>query len=471
MESASLQLQVNSLKQSFNQAQTQLLASLPPSQQLNSLLQMDTLLGFDFLGDESDVATEESRLDLLKQMHAAAANLAELDAKSLEVDVCLQQKNWQKAATLIAEVRCGVESMAYLGDQPLLVQLERKLRLDEEVLLPFTEPEPKKTDLHPTLNRELLGFEAETLERVRRLILNEGQTCVSVAEHLPEHWKHQTLMVSHCAFEIVQLVYELISKHPFETANLEESLALIRLCRSGVLLFKALKQTQLSRFIEPKAAAIFYNDAIYISAFLKNIGAAIQVPHFVKPYLYFTDMIPGLKAQGEKVFSEQLAQHKGKIFECLAEVQLSDIADSYNECEDGLKRALSYLNWLTSEVQEVMNPETLTSFIDKLEAIIVNTLKAEITRLKDISASEAESIRRLLEIASVEQLALSSDTQRQRIEVIREFFDADLKQIVMMNSANKFENVFDAQQLPELIIALFVDNANRAECLRQLRFK
>jgi hypothetical protein len=220
----------------------------------------------------------------------------------------------------------------------------------------------------------------------------------------------------------------------------------------------------------PQAAAVLYNDTTLISHRLAMLSATVKVPITVKPYLHFSDLIPGLKARGEAVFNEQFAQHKGRIYSILAEVQLTDISERYKECEESLNRALAYIGNLAGTLKPILSRETLATFVDKLVSIVVNTLKSELARLTDICTAEAEDIIRLLQILSGldNHLDVQCPNQLAKVAVIRSVFDADLKQMLAMYQAGQFKDIFDRDQIRGLVVAMFEDNAKRTEFLRQL---
>ena len=299
--------------------------------------------------------------------------------------------------------------------------------------------------------------------------------------------KFPVCAVSKSVKEFVELLDQTLHDcYAKETAA--EQLDLFRTARDMVELYRAVFPTQHKADVAtiPTAAAVYYNNSMYVTHYLIVAGVKIQQhlkPHH--PYATFVDLIPFVRQLGEDAFQLEMKKQRESILRSLK--TFGDFAgvsgeDKRDEVYRGVRQGLFLLTQLSRVYKEALPAHVHKDAVGSLLNTIVSYVVKGILALEDIVSAEASELHRILDIIlekgpSIMQfseeetkdipLHCASWVQLQELAFI---LDARLYEIVDRWAQGKgsLAEHFKAVEVRTLIKALFTNTDRRAAALSKI---
>lgn len=339
----------------------------------------------------------------------------------------------------------------------------------------------------------LKNRETSVLNYVRELVLSEDVKTVEVSDFTERNsvssllvennkkkasnsgnFKLPLMSISENTHKLVEKFYEVLEEALSQSKE-SSLLKLLKLSRSIITLFKALKAHSLGhKKSQPLAAALFYNNCVYVTHHLVLMPASYmpRVPPHLKYSVYMADLIPLIKTEADSIFSEMFNGQKDNILNCLKGIKLQDIELRYSEMEKMLDRALGVLSGTARTWKEVLSAQDYCKAVGKLGDSLIAHMISLVLKLNFISTDDTPPLTQLIsKLFGIGQM-LDSPSQYfehwERLNLLVKILDSDLMGIVEMHNQGLYKGKFTLYEIRQLVKAIFEDNQNRTDALKQL---
>jgi len=339
----------------------------------------------------------------------------------------------------------------------------------------------------------LKNRETSVLNYVRELVLSEDVKTVEVSDFTERNsvssllvennkkkasnsgnFKLPLMSISENTHKLVEKFYEVLEEALSQSKE-SSLLKLLKLSRSIITLFKALKAHSLGhKKSQPLAAALFYNNCVYVTQHLVLMPASYmsRVPPHLKYSVYMADLIPLIKTEADNIFSEMFNGQKDNILNCLKGIKLQDIELRYSEMEKMLDRALGVLSGTARTWKEVLSAQDYCKAVGKLGDSLVAYMISLVLKLNFISTDDTPPLTQLIsKLFGIGQM-LDSPSQYfehwERLNLLVKILDSDLMGIVEMHNQGLYKGKFTLYEIRQLVKAIFEENQNRTDALKQL---
>lgn len=209
--------------------------------------------------------------------------------------------------------------------------------------------------------------------------------------------------VSKSVVEFVKLLDQTLQDcYAKETAA--EKLDVFRTARDMVDLYRSVVPTQHKADVDtiPMAAAVYYNNAMYLTHYL--IVTSVQVQRHLKPnheYASFVDLVPLVRKMGEDAFQLEMKKQRESILGSLMAfgdfTGLSD-EDKRDEVYRGVRQGLFQLTQLSRVYKEALPVYVHKDAVGNLLNVLVSFVVKGIIALEDIVSADAAELNRILDI-------------------------------------------------------------------------
>ncbi|XP_041352899.1 centromere/kinetochore protein zw10 homolog [Gigantopelta aegis] len=240
----------------------------------------------------------------------------------------------------------------------------------------------------------------------------------------------------------------------------------------------------------PQLAALHHNNCMFIAHHLMTLGH--QFKSKLPPALNttFLDMVPKIRRIGTESFIHQMNLQKEQLLEYLHGADgFANVADNERlfAVERAIKQVLHLLNHLQNVWQDVLPISVYRKAIGMLVNVFVEEITESIIALEDISSDDARQLSLILSgvvgkvgpmFDTTDEKASNADVELQRnvpnwrkFKELQLVINGSLHEIVDRWAEKKgpLADVFSANELKQLIRALFQNTDRRAAVLAKIR--
>jgi centromere/kinetochore protein ZW10 len=267
-----------------------------------------------------------------------------------------------------------------------------------------------------------------------------------------------------------------------------EKLDVFRVARDMVDLFRAVFPTHHESDIAtiPMAAAVYYNNCMYVTHYLIVTGAKIRENLGANlPQCTFVDLVPFVRRMGEDTFQLEMKKQRESVLRSLKTFgNFMGVSgdDKRDEVYRGIRQGLFQLTQLSRVYKEALPAHVHKDSVGSLLDVLVSYVVKGILALEDIVSNDAAELHQILDTilekgASVMQfseeqmkdlpLHCASWVQLQQLAFV---LDARLYEIVDRWDGGKgtLAQHFKPVEVRNLIKALFTNTDRRAAALSKI---
>ena len=299
--------------------------------------------------------------------------------------------------------------------------------------------------------------------------------------------KFPACAVSKSVVEFVKLLDQTLQDcYAKETAT--EKLDVFRTARDMVDLYRSVFPTQHKADVDtiPMAAAVYYNNAMYLTHYL--IVTSVQVQQQLKPnheYANFVDLVPMVRKMGEDAFQLEMKKQRESILGSLMAfgdfTGLSD-EDKRDEVYRGVRQGLFQLTQLSRVYKEALPVYVHKDAVGNLLNVLVSFVVKGIIALEDIVSADAAELNRILDIILEKGPSVMHFSEEQMKDMLVHCASwMQLKELAFVLDARLYEIVdrwgqgkgslaqyFKPIEVRTLIKALFTNTDHRAAALSKI---
>lgn len=299
--------------------------------------------------------------------------------------------------------------------------------------------------------------------------------------------KFPACAVSKSVVEFVKLLDQTLQDcYAKETAM--EKLDMFRTARDMVDLYRSVFPTQHKADVDtiPMAAAVYYNNAMYLTHYL--IVTTVQVQQHLKPdheYANFVDLVPIIRKMGEDAFQLEMKKQRESVLGSLMVfgdfTGLSD-EDKRDEVYRGVRQGLFQLTQLSRVYKEALPVYVHKDAVGNLLNGLVSFVVKGIVALEDIVSGDAAELNRILDIILEKGPSIMHFSEEQMKDVSVHCASwMQLKELAFVLDARLYEIVdrwgqgkgslaqhFKPIEVRTLIKALFTNTDHRAAALSKI---
>ncbi|CAG9333885.1 unnamed protein product [Blepharisma stoltei] len=285
-----------------------------------------------------------------------------------------------------------------------------------------------------------------------------------------------TKCISENTQKIIDIIFSLL-----DNANSQKTTPLalhkIKLAKQCLQLFQALRPY--SANIHDKSLlslSLLYNDCEHMIDQIHLIDSDYtpNLPNNLKYILYLDDLIEILRKDGKTAYSSIVDQWKKKVIESVQYINLTMIDTKGPEIERSLDTAINLLTTIKNSCDGILPWLDLHTIIGTILDSLISHIISLIIKLEDIYPEDTPMLKHLMDkISECSELFTNSTPGRftpswDKLELLIEIFDSELKGIVQMHKDHKFKDKFTLYEIRQLVKALYVDSPQRTEELRLL---
>ena len=290
--------------------------------------------------------------------------------------------------------------------------------------------------------------------------------------------------VSKCVMEFVEVLHETLQES-FTGETAEEKMEMFSIVRNLIDLYRAVFPTHHKEDIAtiPAAAAVFYNNAMYITHHLIVSSAHIQ--QRLTPHATFIDLILFIRRLGEDAFQAEMKKQRESVLQTLKTcgnfVGVSS-EDKRDDVYRAVRQGLFQITQLSRVYKETLPAHVHQDAVGNLLDVLVSHIVKGVLALEDIVSADASELHHVLRIVLEKGPSVMQFDEHQakdlplhcaswlRLEELAFVLNARLYEIVdhwgegKGNLAKNFKPV----EVRTLIKALFTNTDRRAAALTKI---
>eukprot|EP00050_Salpingoeca_kvevrii_P011099 m.12692 g.12692 ORF g.12692 m.12692 type:complete len:759 (+) comp3255_c0_seq2:29-2305(+) len=302
------------------------------------------------------------------------------------------------------------------------------------------------------------------------------------AERLSERvYSLPTCHISMATQSLIQLVYSTLAE--MSTVDPESAVQSFFAVRDMLDLFRAVVPYRQKEALAtvPQTAVIFHNDCFYIAHHLLSLGHQFrgELPDELAQTATFIDLVPVFQELGERHFLAMLEKQKTELQESLKTCQGfggTDDPARLAAVERGLKQVAHHLGLLSAAWKNVMATSLYDRSLGALVDLVLKDVVDHILRLEDISEAETHSLHRVLSML-LQKMVSYWPAEKSKFDDFVPSWTKFLQLSTLLQTSLRAmvdqwkagELVFKADELRNLIRAIFANTDLRANCLYEIR--
>ena len=302
--------------------------------------------------------------------------------------------------------------------------------------------------------------------------------------------KFPACAVSKCVVEFVELLDQTLHEC-FTSKTVTDKLELFRSARDMIDLYCAVIPIfhKLDITSIPRAAAVHYNNAMYVTHYLIVVGPQIQSQLQLElAYTTFLDQIPIVRKMGEDAFQTELGKQRNSILSSLKSFGVFRDVSSDTKRDDvyrGVRQGLFQLAQLSPVYKEALPSHVHWNAVGSLLDSLVSCVVKGIVALEDIVSADASELHEILAIViekGLSSVMLLDEQEAEnlsgycpswpKLQELAVFLNARLQEIVDWWASGKggLAQHFKPSEVHGLIKALFKNTDHRAAALSKITF-
>lgn len=236
----------------------------------------------------------------------------------------------------------------------------------------------------------------------------------------------------------------------------------------------------------PAGHMLLYNDSMRLSAHLKSLQSSLSSSDPGSSRLKLPTEIPTLEAFARRAYSKAMDEQRTVLRDFIDNAQgfANCTTPPYKqECDNAVQMTIAHVRAIAAQWSDVLSRSAWLQSLGSLVSTVIGKIILDVEEMSDIAASESTQLKEYFNsIAQLSHLFIQEDPhggprevvgvyvgQWFKFQYLAEILESNLEDMKFLWREGGLATEFDADEVVELMVALFAEGDRRRRAIAEIR--